>query len=296
MRLTMPTIRPGHLTWIACLAVLAATPAGWHQVCLCARPIPARHKKAPAAEAQSLPNQVNSLARQLYGVPYYEAGDIPGKIETLVFGALTKWLNGKAPWNPEAAYGLDVQVRMQLENYLSKLHYPWYGEPSVFVRKWQDKELIGAGYTLGWTRFDTVNAFALYEHRATETTKVAETDFVPQTDLHYAFLQPGAHGDFRFIIFGSMHGQSQPRLTAILYSFDGKTLKDLWERPDLYDGKIAVTPQTVTLRYLKEPEYVQAVEQNQLPPGYEAVYRVTPEGLRLETERQIPFQVVNGAD
>jgi hypothetical protein len=281
---------------IVLTTLLAASLAGWREARLGAEPIPPRHKTIRTSGPAPLPDQINALARQLYGIPYYNAGAIPGKIQELVFGALTQWLNQKSAWDPHAAYGLDVRVRMQLENDLSKLHYPWYGQPAVFVQTWQGRELIGAGYTLGWTRYDSVNAFALYLHQAGNTTKVSQTDFVPQTDLRYAFLAPGAHGSFRFLIYGSMHGASQPSLSVILYSFDGKTLQNLWEQRNLYDGKIAVTPQTVTLRYLKEPEYVQAVEQNQLPPGYEEIYQVTAKGLGLETERQISFQAVNGAE
>jgi hypothetical protein len=254
-----------------------------------------KHRSAPAP---GLADQIQKLALQLYGLPYYEAGPIPGKIQTLVLGSLSAWMNQPAASDSSSSYPLDVRVRMQLESDFSKLHYPWFGRPAVFVRPWRGGELIGAGYTLGWSDFDRVNCVALFEREGGKTQLAAVTNFVPQADLHYAFLAPAPGGNFRFITYGYILGMSQPRLSAVLYSFDGASLKDLWDsrntfKQDLYDGKMAITGNTVTFRYLIEKEYVQAVEQNQLPPGYESIYKITPQGLTLESERQIPFQQVN---
>ncbi|HEX5484300.1 MAG TPA: hypothetical protein VFZ08_16910, partial [Terriglobia bacterium] len=180
---------------------------------------------------------------------------------------------------------------MQLEGYFSKLRYPFFGRPAVFVRPWKGGKLIGAGYTLGWSDFDRVNVVALYMRENGKLQRVALTNFVPYTDLHYAFLPPSPSGDFRFLIYGNRLGKSQPRLSAILYSFNGKVLQNLWERQNLYDGKIAVTPKTVTVRYLIESQYIHAVQQGKLPPRHVAIYNVTPQGLTLETEREAPFSM-----
>jgi hypothetical protein len=242
--------------------------------------------------AVDLPDQINTLARQLDGEPYYQAGAIPGQIQNLVVRSLTAWFNRDKGARNTSPYPLEVRVRMQLENDFSKLHYPFFGHPATFVQQWQGRELVGAGYTLGWSDFDRVNCVALFEGRRPNITLKAITNFVPQTDLHFAFLPTSPSGDFRFITYGYLLGKSQPRLTAILYSFDGKALKNLWEKRDLYDGKIRVTRLTVTLRYVIEDEYVQAVQQNQLPPGHEAIYTVTPQGLALETDHEIPYREV----
>ncbi|MGH9448458.1 MAG: hypothetical protein ACRD3O_22480, partial [Terriglobia bacterium] len=242
--------------------------------------------------SQSLASRINGLARQLYGVPYYEAGAIPGEIQTLVLHSLGAWMNQDEAPSSRHSYPFDVQVRTQLENYFSMLHYPWFAAPAVFVRPWKDGELIGAGYTLGWSDFDRVNCVALFKRSSGKSSLVAVTHFVPQADLHYAFLPPSPGGDFRFFIYGYLRGKSQPRLSAILYTFDGKELKRLWEKQDLYDGKIDVLPGTVTLRYLVESEYIRAVEQSHFPPGHESIYKVTPQGLALLTEQQIPYREV----
>lgn len=244
-----------------------------------------KHSGPPA----DLPGHINYLARQLYGVPVEDAGAIPGQIQTLVLNALGNWMSKNAASDTPSHYPLDVRVRMQLESYFSKLHYPFFGRPAVFVHPWKGGQLIGAGYTLGWSDFDRVNVVAIFESQAGKTQMTALTHFVPYTDLHYAFLPPSQSGDFRFLIYGNRLGKSQPRLSAVLYSFNGKTLENLWEKQDLYDGKIAVTPQTVALSYLIENQYIQAVQRGQLPPRHEAIYKVTPQGLALETEREAPF-------
>jgi hypothetical protein len=251
----------------------------------------ARPQAGAAGPATDLPDQINTLARQLANVPYYAAGAIPGQIQKLVLHGLTQWLSETGGSQAKSPYPMDVRVRMQLENYFSKLNYPWFARPVTFVRAWKGEQLIAAGYTLGWSDFDRVNCVAVFQQEASKTTMAAVTNFVPQADLYYAFLPDSSSGDFRFMVYGNILGKSQPELAAILYSFDGKSLRNLWER-EVYDGKISVTPETVTLRYLVEDEYVQAVQQNQFPPGHEAIYQVTPQGLTLVTDHDIPYRDV----
>lgn len=276
--------RARSLALLAALALLACGAS--------AHASPRKHRR-PAPAAQPLPERINALAEKLNGIQFIDAGPIPGEIQGLVLHSLGEWLNSGADTSPGARYSLAVRVRMQLEGYFSKLHYPLFGKPAVFVRPWRGGKLIGAGYTLGWSQFDRVNCVALFEMKGGKTSQAAVTNFVPGAELAYAFLPLSTSGAFRFIIYGNRLGKSQPRMTAALYSFNGSTLKKLWERQDLYDGKIQVTPQNVILRYLKEQEYVNAVERNQLPPGHEAIYSVTPEGLALRTERLIPFKDVS---
>lgn len=240
----------------------------------------------------NLPDQVNESAKQLLGVRLYDAGAIPNHIQTLVLDSLTAWISKNASSRAAFRYPLDVRVRMQLENDFSELHYPLFAHPKVFVRPWKGGELIGAGYTLGWSDFDRVNTLALFRVDAGGSRLVAITNFVPRTGLNYAFLPPSASGDFRFLVYGNRLGKSQPRLTVALYSFDGAQLKQTWQRRDLYQGKLSLTSQGLTLTYLLEDEYIQAVQQGQLPPRHEAIYRVTPQGLTLETERQIAFSAM----
>jgi hypothetical protein len=259
---------------------------------LAAMPGESRPQATAKRGPTSLPGQISELARQLDGEPYYAAGAVPGQIQKLVLSSLTGWLNHDGGPKPNPPYPMDVRVRMHLENDFSKLRYPEFARPVTFVRTWKGEQLIGAGYTLGWSDFDRVNCVALLERGAGGTHIAATTHFVPQADLYYAFFPDSPNGDFRFMVYGYILGKSQPRLTAILYSFDGKTLRNLWEKQDLYDGKINVTSKTVTLRYLVEDEYVQAIQQNQFPPGHEAIYQVTLQGLALETDHDIPYRDV----
>lgn len=239
---------------------------------------------------QDLPDRVNELVRQLYGVELYDSDAITKQVQDLVVGSLTSWMTSNGFEKTDTSYPLDVRVRMQLDHAFSKLHYPFFGTPHVFARPWNGGDLITAGYTLGWSNFERVNVLALYFEQKGETRQVALTHFVPRTDMHYAFLPPSASGAFRFLVYGNRAGKSQPRLSAILYSFDGEKLSNLWERRDLYDGKLSVTPQQLTVRYLIESEYVQATQQGQLPPWHRAVYKVTGQGLTLLSEQLMPYQ------
>lgn len=247
----------------------------------------AKIKNAPP---QDLPDRVNELVRQLYGVELYDSDAITKQVQDLVIGSLTSWMSSEGFEKTDTSYPLDVRVRMQLDHAFSKLHYPFSGTPRVFARPWNGGELIAAGYTLGWSDFERVNVIALYLEQKGETRQVAVTQFVPRTDMHYAFLPPSASGAFRFLVYGNRAGKSQPRLSAILYSFDGRKLSNLWERRDLYDGKLTVTPQQVTVRYLIESDYIQATQQGQLPPWHRAVYKVTGHGLTLLSEQLMPYQ------
>ena len=75
----------------------------------------------------------------------------------------------------------------------------------------------------------------------------------------------------------------------VLYSFDGKNLKQLWESRDIYDGEMDVLKDKVTIKYLKEDEYVQAVQRKRKPPRHLATYQLTPAGIQLLDDHEIPF-------
>ncbi len=240
-------------------------------------------KKKPGAlpPPPDVPGHVNYLARQLYGLPLDESAPITSQIQTLVVDHLKEWLADRAP--------SDVEIRRELENVFAKLRYPFFGQPAVFDEPWKGGILIGAGYTLGWSDYDRVNVIALFEHREAKTRLAALTNFVPRTDLHYTFLSTPGTEDFRFIVYGTRLGKSQPRMTAILYSFDGQTLKSLWETHDIYDGKMEAGRDRVVIRYLKEDEYIRETAAGRKPPRHEAVYRITPKGLEIETDHEIRF-------
>lgn len=256
----------------------------------CAAPAAGFRAKAKPGPPQDLPGHINYLVRQLYGVSLDDSGAITSQVQDLVIDSLTAWMSTNAFEDASTPYPIDVRVRTHMDQCFSKLHYPFFGHPMVFARPWNGGELIGAGYTLGWSDFERVNVLALFESKGGKTQRVALAHFVPRTDMHYAFLPPSPSGAFRFIVYGNRLGKSQPRLSAILYSFDGQKLTNLWERQDLYDGKIEVAPEKVTFRYLIERDYIQAVQQGQLPPWHEAIYKITPQGLALQTEQLAPYK------
>lgn len=269
--------------WLACLicaaAIFPASPALFARV---------RQEKSSPAASESLPIRVRSLVRQLYGVDLYASGPVTKQVQNLVIGSLTQWMAANGFESDNTNYPLDVRVRIELGKAFSKLHYPFYGTPVVFARPWENGELICAGYTLGWSQFERVNVLALYFSKDGKTRQVALTHFLPRADMHYAFLPPSATGAFRFLVYGNSLGKSQPRLSAILYSFDGTKLNNLWEQQNLYDGKIEVTPDQITTRYMIESEYVQSTQQGETPPWHQAVYKVTGSGISLLTEQLMP--------
>jgi hypothetical protein len=239
-------------------------------------------KKPPPPPPSDLPGHVNYLARQLYGLHLDESGQITAEIQKLVLDALEKWAADRAP--------TDVEMRRQFEADFALLHYPLMGQPAVDNHPWKGGVITLAGYTLGWSDFDRVNTVAVFDSREGKTRLVTVTNFVPRTDLHYEFIDPLAGvDDLRFFIWGYRLGKSQPRLTAILYSFDGQALKSLWETHDVFDGKMDVDKDKVVIRYLKEDEYVRETQQRRKPPRHEATYRLTPAGMEIVSDRDIPF-------
>jgi len=240
-----------------------------------------RKKKALPPPPSNLSRQVNSSARQLPGVMLEDAEPITSKIQKLLLDHLQEWMANKTP--------SDVEVRRELESAFALLHWPIFGKPAVFDAPWKGGVVIGAGYTLGWTDYDRANVVALFVGRDGQSRLAAVTPFVPRTDLNYEVLPPRGWDDFRFFVYGFRLGKSQLRLTAILYSFDGQNLKSLWETHDAYDGKMDVQGDKVVIRYLKEDEYVREQVHGRKPPRHESIYKITPKGLELETDHEIPF-------
>jgi hypothetical protein len=250
--------------------------------------VPAKKKKVAPPPAD-LPHKINNLATQLQGLALDESGPTTGAIEKLVLDHMQKWLDARNPKASPSDVPADVPVRRELEAAFGLLHYPVFAWPRAFVRSWKGAVLTGVGYTLGWTDYERVNVVAVYATADGQTRLAAVTHFVPRTDLHYRFLPAPPSGDLRFIVWGTRLGRSQPRLTAILYDFDGESLNPLWQDVDAYDGKIDVGPQTVVVRYLREDEYVRAVQRGDKPSRYEAVYQITAQGLQLVHDHTIPF-------
>jgi hypothetical protein len=238
-------------------------------------------KKTPPPPPADLPGHVNYLAKQLPGVMLEDATPITDEIQKLVLGDLQEWMADRTP--------SDVEVRRQLEMAFSELHYPLFGQAAAFAQPWKGQVVIGAGYTLGWTDYDRTNVIAIFSSRLGHSRLVTVTNFVPHTDLHYAFLEEPEGNALRFFVYGFRLGKSQPRLTAIFFSFDGQKLKSLWEADDLYDGKMEVEKDKVVIRFLKEEEYTREQAHRRKPPRHQTVYTITPGGLEVQSEQEIPF-------
>jgi hypothetical protein len=238
-------------------------------------------KETPPPPPADLPGHVNYLAQQLYGVMLDDSASITDEIQKLVLDDLQEWMADRAP--------SDVEVRRRLEMAFSELHYPLVGEAAAFAHPWKGQMVIGAGYTLGWTDYDRTNVVAIFSSRLGHSRLVAVTSFVPRTDLHYAFPQEPEGDALQFFIYGFRPGKSQPRLTAIFYSFDGQNLKSLWEAHDVYDGKIVVEKDKVVIRYLREEEFTREQAHRRKPPRHQTVYTITPGGLEVQSEQEIPF-------
>lgn len=242
----------------------------------------AMKKKAEGPPSPSdLPAYVSYQAWKLRGKHLDQSGEITGEIQKRVFDHLQEWI---ADRNVSS-----VEVRRELESAFAKLRYPTFAWPKCFAEPWKGGVVVGAGYTLGWTRNNRVNVLALFERREEKTRLVTLTPFVPYTDLNYEFLPARGSDDFWFFAHGTRPGKSHPRLSAVLYAYDGSSLKALWEARDVYDGKMNMEEDKVTIRYLKETEFIQETSHGRNPPRHEAIYRITPQGLELESDHEIPF-------
>lgn len=237
-------------------------------------------KKEPKPKP-GLPEQISSLGKKLYGLDIEDAKPVTDEIQKLVVGHLNTWIGNRTP--------SIIEVRQELEQTFSKLEYPAVGTPAIFVAPWKNLNLIGAGYTLGWSNIWRINVLVIYDNQNGRTREVTTTSFVPGTDIHYAVVAPSPDGDFRFLAYGWRLGMSHPRLSAVLYSFDGKSLKTQWQVDDLFDGKLNANNNTVVIRYVDRDEYIRQTQQGHMPPRHEKTYKLTADGLQLESEHDVPF-------
>lgn len=269
---------------IRCLAAFAA-------LLLASPAIAQKKRKAALPPPADLAGHVSYLARQLYGVPLDESGPLTSQIEKLVLDHMNEWIPAHPPTIPPTADAggvpYDVKVRREVEAAFAELRYPTYATAAVFDRPYGQGRLVGVGYTLGWSDYDRANVVALYEAGGATARQVALTHFVPDADLHYAFIDPPAAdaGQFWFAVYGTRLGKSHPRLSAVLYAFDGKDLKSLWQTIDAYDGRISFGGDQVKINYMREDEFVHAATERATPPRREAAYRVAANGLELEYDR-----------
>lgn len=239
-------------------------------------------KEAPPP-VSDLPNYVRYHAWQLRGKHLDESGELTGKIQKAVLDHMQGWLAA------DPARAESVVARRELERIFFDLKYPTGAKPSCFDQSWKGSTLLGVGYTLSWTNYNRVNVLALFEKNSGKVRLAATTNFIPMVDLRYEFHPPLGSEDFWLFAWGTRPGKSQARLSAVLYAYDGQSLKPLWETQDVYDGRMVIGEKQVTIRYLKEAEYVQEQAHGRKPPRHEATYLITPKGLELASDREIPF-------
>jgi len=266
----------GRRWLILILVILAASLAGFAQ----------QKSQSPA----DVPGQVAHLGQQLWGVPLDESEPLTSQIEKLVLDYMNHWLAAHPPdVHPapgEPTYVL--KVRREIERLFEGLHSPVNATGNTFVQTFNGGQLLGAGYTLGWSDFDRANVIALYELHGGNVQQVALTHFLPNVDVRFHFFNPPpAAGQFWFMIYGNRLGKSSPRLSAELYSFDGKALKSLWTIKDVYDGRFSFPAAggRVVLSYLKEDELTQSIASSTQVTRHEAAYHVGPDGMDLEYDR-----------
>jgi hypothetical protein len=240
-----------------------------------------KKKKQKLPPPPDLQGKIDYYSWQLRGLHLDESGPLSQEIQNLVLDHLKLWMADRTPTS--------VEVRRELESIFFKVRYPITCKPAAFAEPWKGALLIGAGYSLGWTDIDRVNTVALFENREGKSRLAAVTNFIPRADVRYEFVKIPGVDDFRFFVYGLKLGKSHPRLAAVLYSYDGQTLKSLWQTDDVYDGKMIIEGDQVVIRFLKEEEYIREVAHRRKPPRYEATYRIAPQGLELQTQREIPF-------
>jgi hypothetical protein len=251
---------------------------------------PEKRIKLPPPPAD-LPGHVNYLARQLYGVALDDSEPLTSQIEKLVLDHMGPWLSAHHPGSQSAAgsrgFPYDVQVRRELERVFGELQYPFDARCAAFEKPFGTGELVGVGYSLGWDQFNRTSVVALFQINGETAQQVAVTHFAPYVDLQFQLFNPppSAADQVWFMAYGTRLGKSHPRLSAVLYAYDGKRLQSLWQKTDLYDGRIAFAGDRVTVSYLNEDEFTQAVAARTPAVRHETVYRVGARGFDVESER-----------
>lgn len=228
-----------------------------------------------------LPERISNIAVHLTGTRLDESPPLTNEIEKLVVAHLDRWMADRSP--------NIVEVQQELDRVFSKLLNPAYENSRAFQAPWNGSNLIGAGYTLGWSDIWRTSVVVLFECRGGHCSQAALAHFVPGNDLHYLVLPAGPSGDFRFIIYGTRLGKSHPRLSANLYSFDGKKLESLWEIRDKFDGTLTRQGDQILVRYLEEGEFIRATTEGRRPPRYESVYQIAPQGLKFVADHVVPY-------
>ena len=264
---------------------------------------PEKRLKLPPPPAD-LPGRINYLARQLSGVALDDSGPLTSQIEKLVLDHMRSWLSSHPPaFQSEASPAsqccdagsslkaqqipYDVQVRSELERIFGQLHYPLDARCAAFATPFRTGQLIGLGYSLGWTEFNRASVVALFQISGKTAQQVAVTHFVPYVDVQFRLFNPPASAADRiwFLAYGTRLGKSHPRLSAVLYGFDGTSLQNLWEKTDIYDGQISFTGDRVTIGYLNEDEFTQAVAAHTPAVRHTAAYHLGPKGFEVDYER-----------
>ena len=119
---------------------------------------------------------------------------------------------------------------------------------------------------------DSQSFLDFYVKRNNEWTLQAVTGSEFRSSKFFVSSIPaGLAGESWFLVWGSRIGNSRGRLAIRLYAFDGDKVREVWKRDDLIGGEVEILGSSVTLRYLRESQFYDPVQE---------VLRVTPNGLQ----------------
>jgi len=107
-----------------------------------------------------------------------------------------------------------------------------------------------------------------------------DPNFLPNQSITVVPLMIGGSNEVRFLVYGTLWGDTRNRLNAVAYRFDGHALKEVWSRIGLPRGSLEIKARTIILSYLVDPRSPQDEKRE--------TYLVTPTSIELQKESNTP--------
>ena len=246
--------------------------------------VAAQNRNAPRSYLNSTASFVKAWAGTLDRTHMTDALPMNHHIQELVFRYVEDYVAGKE----DSPAPSPVELRRDLEiSVFGELKWPFEAMVRTFAHPWKGGHLLGVGYSLRWTDQNRFNGIGLFLIQEGKISRVASANFVPGTDLTFDILPARNPDQLLLLVSGIRKGKSHPRLSLMLYSFEGDALKPQWERQDIYGGKFRVDEGNLWITYLKEEEFIRETRYGRFPPRYEALYSPQGSGFSLESDEVV---------
>lgn len=241
---------------------------------------PVAHSQSEFEKAHDLLDEIARLQKQEREKATIEklaelVNSVPAQVEELLNKGVVDLLNAPGAHSPDEVH---QKIATALQIVPPDQYRP---EVFVFASALERRPPYFIAYNFGYCAICSRNWIGVVGRVNGRYQILASDDNpFPNHSLTMTWLDSAANGQTRFLVYGTTWGDAHSRLSAAVYTYDGRQLKKSWSLSDLPQGTIKVTPTEIVVSFLTAlaPPWTEKTE----------VYSILPTEIKLRQSVERP--------